>query len=179
MKLKSAPKNKTQNEPDFKGKVGPLNEYLEQNPGLFPEFYGQMLHNPDYKVRLRAGNAVEKAVRKNPELLKPYKNELLALLPTARETEIIWHVALLLSYLELEDDDLALAVNKLYEWLDTVDHKFVKVNCLQSLAILAQQNSWLKPEVIETLKGALEAESAAIKARARILLKKLEPGKKR
>ena len=50
--------------------------------------------------------------------------------------------------------------------------------CL-TLAVLAQQNDWLKPEVTETLKAALTSESASIKARSRILLKQLEPKRKR
>ena len=109
----------------------------------------------------------------------PFKSEILAAAQQRQESEIIWHIALLLGYLPLKEDDLALAVNKLYDWFDTVNNKFVKVNCLQTLAVLALQHDLLKPEVIETLKAALNAESASLKARARILSKKLNPTKKR
>ena len=169
----------SENLADYTGTVGALNNFLQENPETFPAMFREMLENPNSRVRLRMGNAVEKAARQKPEVLKPFKAELLALLPGKLNLEAIWHIALLLGYLELEEDDLAVAVNKLYEWLDTLDHKFVKVNCLQTLAVLAQQNDWLKPEVVETLKAALDAESAAIKARARILLKQLQPRQKR
>lgn len=173
MTLKTVLRKTTGTQPDFTGKVGPLNEFLEQNPEMFPEFFREMLYNPDYGVRLRAGNAIEKAARKNPALLLPFKQEILALVPGTRDPVIIWHVALLLGYLSLEEDDLALAVNKLFEWLDTVPHKFAKINCMQTLAVLSQQHTWLQPEVTELLEAALEHESPAIRARARILLKTL------
>ena len=169
----------TENLSGFSGTVGQLYNFLEENPETFPVMFREMLHNPKAEVRLRMGNAVEKAARQNPALLLPFRSEILAASKERQEKEVIWHITLLLGYLDLEDDDLALAVNKLYEWLDTVEHTFIKVNCLQTLAVLAQQNDWLKPEVTATLKAALEAESAAIKARARILLKKLEPKRKR
>ena len=169
----------SENLSDFTGTVGQLNNFLEENPGTFPAMFREMLVNPKAEVRLRMGNAVEKAARKNSALLLPFKPEILSAAEVRQEPEIIWHIVLLLGYLDLKEDDLALAVNKLYEWLDTVDNKFVKVNCLQTLSALALQHDWLKPEVIETLKSALESESSAIKARARILLKKLEPKRKR
>lgn len=162
---------------DYTGTVGQLFAFLEKNPGSFAAMFREMLANNRPEVRLRMGNAVEKASRQNPELLLPFKAEILAA-TQKQEPEIIWHVALLLGYLPLEEDELALAVNKLYEWLDTVAHKFVRVNCLQTLAVLAQQHAWLKPEVTETLQAALAAPSPALKARARLLLARLNPGKK-
>jgi hypothetical protein len=164
-------KSTSENLADYTGTVGQLYNFLLENPETFPIMFREMLHNPNARVRLRMGNAVEKAARRNPELIEPFKAELLAILPEKLETEIIWHVALLLGYLKLEDDDLALAVNALFNWLNTISHKFVKVNCLQTLAVLAKQNDWLKPEVTEVLQAALDHESAAIRARARILLK--------
>ena len=179
MAPKPAQELTTQNLSDYTGTVGQLTDFLAKNPETFPVMFREMLHNPKAEVRLRMGNAVEKAARQNPALLFPFRSEIFAAAKERQETEIIWHVALLLGYLVLEEDELALAVNKLYEWLDTVAHKFVKINCLQTLAVLAMQHDWLKPEVTETLKAALEAESASMKARARILLKKLEPKSKR
>ncbi len=164
---------------DYTGTVGQLYTFLEENPESFPVMFRQMLENPKAEVRLRMGNAVEKAARRDPALLLPFRSEILAASEQRQEPEIIWHLALLLGYLDLEEDDLALAVNCLYLWLDTVNNKFVKVNCLQTLSVLSLKNEWLKPEVLETLKAALEAESTAIKARARILLHKLEPKPKK
>lgn len=155
----------------YTGTVGQLTDYLQKNPEMFPALFREMLHNPNARVRLRMGNAVEKAARQNPELIRPFKAELLATVPEIKATEIIWQVALLLGYLELEEDELALAVNTLFSWLDTIPHKFLKINCLQTLAVLAKKNDWLKPEVTELLQAALAHESPAMRARARILLK--------
>ena len=123
--------------PKTLGKASEIAELIKHDGEFFGEVFREMLHNPKAMTRLRAGNAVEKTSRQKPELLQPFKTELLAALPDMQATEIIWHVALLLGYLELEGDDLALAVNKLYTWLDSIPHKFVKVNCLQTLAVLA------------------------------------------
>ena len=166
-------------EADLTGTVLHLNNLLEQNPELFPILFREMMDNPNSRVRLRAGNAVEKAARKNPEVLKPFKAEILGAITKTLNNEAIWHVALLLGYIPLEDDELALAVNQLFTWLDTIPHKFLKINCLQTLAVLARQHDWLKPEVTELLKAALNHESPAMRARARILLKLLEGHKKR
>ena len=176
-KLHQEPTSKNLSE--YTGTVGQLSEFLAENPDTLPVMFREMLHNPKTEIRLRMGNAVEKAARQNPVLLVPFRSEILTAARERNETDIVWHITLLLGYLDLEEDELALAVNKLYEWLDTIDHRFVKVNCLQTLGVLAMQHDWLKPEVTETLKAALEAESASIKARSRILLKKLESPKKR
>lgn len=165
-------------ESQLTGTVGQVNSLLEQNPELFPELFREMMYNPKPAIRLRAGNAVEKAARQNPELLLPFKTEILVALPEMADNEIIWHVALLLGYLKPEDDDLALAVNKLFHWLHTLPHKFAKINCLQTLAVLARENTWLQPEVLEELEAATRNESPAIQARARILLKKYYGRKK-
>ncbi|MBK0401618.1 hypothetical protein I5M27_01395 [Adhaeribacter sp. BT258] len=179
MASKIYPAPTSNNLSDYTGTVSQLNNFLEENPETFPVMFREMLHNPDARVRLRMGNAVEKAARKTPALLIPYKKEILSATSQRQENEIIWHIALLLGYLELEEDDLALAVNALFNWLHTLPHKFVKVNCLQTLAVLARQHDWLQPEVREALHAALEHESAAIRARARILLKTFKATKKR
>ena len=163
---------------DYTGTVGQLYKFLEEKPETFPLMFREMLQNPSARVRLRMGNAVEKAARQNPALLLPFKSEILLAASQKQEPEIIWHVALLLGYLKLEEDDLALAVNSLFGWLDTIPHKFVKINCLQSLAVLARKNAWLQPEVTELLQAALEHESPAIRARARILLKQFSRQKR-
>ncbi|MFC5269239.1 hypothetical protein [Adhaeribacter terreus] len=171
-------KTALQNLSDYTGTVGELQNFLQQNPESFSLMFREMLHNPNARVRLRMGNAVEKAARRNPEMLKPFRMEILAALER-KETEIIWQVALLLGHLNLEEDDLALAVNTLFNWLDTIPHKFVKINCLQTLAVLAKQHDWLQSEVKEILQASLEHESPAIRARARILLKAFNATKKR
>ena len=43
----------------YTGTVGQLNIFLEENPETFPVLFREMLENPDRRVRLRMGNAVE------------------------------------------------------------------------------------------------------------------------
>jgi hypothetical protein len=42
---------------------------------------------------MRTADAVEKVTRKKPELLTPYKKELLGLIAEAEEAELRWHLA--------------------------------------------------------------------------------------
>jgi hypothetical protein len=49
------------------------------SPGTFPQLI-KGLRSADSRVRMRAADAVEKISREKPELLRPYKKELLGLL---------------------------------------------------------------------------------------------------
>jgi len=164
--------------PKSLGKSAEVVEIIIHDADAFGEVFNEMLKSEKAYVRLRAADALEKACRFNPQFLQSYKAALLSVLPNLKEPTIIWHMALLLGYLELEEDEQALAVNMLYNWLDNISHRFVKVNCLQTLAVLALKHDWLRSEVMETLQAALEHDSPSIRARARILLKKFS-GKKR
>jgi hypothetical protein len=55
-----------------------------QSPGLFPQLI-KGLWSTDSLVRMRAADAVEKISREKPELLRPYKKELLGLIHEAEE----------------------------------------------------------------------------------------------
>jgi len=67
---------------------------------LFPVLIAG-LWSEDPLVRMRAADATEKATRKHPKLLKPYKKELLGLMSEAQEQELRWHLAVIVPRLLL------------------------------------------------------------------------------
>lgn len=59
---------------------------LSRNGALFPTLI-QGWWSDDPLVRMRAADATEKVTRKNPDLLTPYKKQLLKLLPDVEQQE--------------------------------------------------------------------------------------------
>jgi hypothetical protein len=65
---------------------------VSKNHALFPQLM-QGWWSEDPLVRMRAADASEKITRKDPDLLRPYKKELLALMGKAEQQELRWHLA--------------------------------------------------------------------------------------
>jgi len=108
-----------------------------------------------------------------PELLESHKQELLGLLDEAEQTELRWHLALMVPRLSLSASEKARAAAALRRYLEDRS-SIVKTLALQGLADLAKQDACLREPVRRTLEESLRAGTAAMKARARKLLKELQ-----
>jgi hypothetical protein len=124
---------------------------------------------------MRAADAAEKVTRKHPELLTPFKKELLGLMAEATEQEMRWHLAVMVPRLTLNAEERELAISSLNGYLEDRS-SIVKTFALQGLADLAQNDSVIRPGVIETLREATRSGTPAMKARSRKLLLRLERG---
>jgi hypothetical protein len=145
---------------------------VSEAPELFPELIaGLWLEDP--LVRMRAADAAEKVTRKNPELLQPYKGELLGLMAETGQQELRWHLAAMVPRLLLNAKQRNLATSLLVGYLEDRS-SIVKTFALQGLADLAQDDPSLRPGVIEVLRQATRTGTAAMKARSRKLLVRLE-----
>lgn len=143
-----------------------------KNPQLFPELIAG-LWSEDRLVRMRAADAAEKATRENREPLMPYKKELLGLMVEAKEQELRWHLAVMVPRLALNGKERKLAVTTLSGYLEDRS-SIVKTFALQGLADLAEGDLGIRPGVIELLREATRSGTAAMKARSRKLLIRLE-----
>lgn len=141
---------------------------------LFPKLIAG-LWSADPLVRMRAADASEKVTRKNPGLLTPYKKELLVLMTEATEQELRWHLAVMVPRLPLNAKERQLAISSLNTYLEDRS-SIVKTFALQGLADLAQNESSIRPRVVETLREATRNGTPAMKARSRKLLLRLERG---
>lgn len=140
-------------------------------PALFPLLFEGMLSN-DPLIRMRAADAVEKITAQQPEYLQPYKNQLIQQVARINQQEVRWHVAQLLPRLALTSAEIAQAVEILLTYLDDPS-KIVKTFAMQALADLAQQETSLRPQVVNVLTELTQTGSPAMQSRGRKLLRRL------
>jgi len=143
-----------------------------KRPTLFSELIHGM-HAADSLIRMRAADAAEKVSARKPDLLKPFKAELLHLLETATEQELRWHLAQMLPRLPLNKKERVRSVATLRNYLSDRS-SIVKTCALQALAELASRDDSLFRETTALLQNSLRTGTAAMKARSRKLLRQLE-----
>lgn len=154
------------------GKSNLVAKLILSDPRRFPELF-KCLWDEDPVVRMRAADAAEKITVTHPELLKSYKQELLGLLAEAEQIELRWHLALMVPRLDLSGPERARAAAALQRYLEDRS-SIVKTFALQALAGLAQQDASLRGMAKRILEESLRTGTAAMKARARKLLKELQ-----
>ena len=145
---------------------------VSQAPELFPELMAG-LWSQDPLVRMRTADAAEKVTREKRELLQPYKKELLGLMVETEQQELRWHFAAMVPRLQLNAKERKLAISLLTGYLEDRS-SIVKTFALQGLADLAHDDQSIRPAVIGILRQAARTGTAAMKARARKLLVRLE-----
>jgi hypothetical protein len=141
-----------------------------------PKFFSELmagLWSTDPLIRMRAADAAEKVTRNRSELLRPYTGELLGLMVETEQQELRWHLAAMVPRLQLNIKQRNLATSLLIGYLDDRS-SIVKTFALQGLAELAQDDASLRPGVIKILREATRNGTAAMKARSRKLLGRLE-----
>jgi hypothetical protein len=133
-----------------------------RDPTLFEPLF-DAIESPDPAVRIRAADAVEKISRERPQLLAPFKSQLIDRTAFNDHAEVRWHVAQMLPRLRLSTREHSAVVAILSDYL-TDRSSIVRTFALQSLADLLQDDA----------RGILEEASAsgtpAMRARARKLL---------
>src|ERR1700729_3699067 len=75
-------------------------ELVLRQPDRLPELI-ECCWDADSVVRMRAADAAEKVSAKRPELLAPFKSELLALADETEQAELRWHLAQMIPRLRL------------------------------------------------------------------------------
>ena len=105
---------------------------VSRNLQLFPKLV-LSLWSKDPLIRMGAADAAEKVTRKNPELLAPYRKELLGLLGETKEQELRWHLAVMVPRLALNSNERQLAISFLNSYMQDRS-SIVKTFALQSLA---------------------------------------------
>lgn len=122
---------------------------------------------------MKAADAAEKVSAVQPELLKPYKTELLGLLAETEQIELRWHLAQMIPRLPLTRDQRRRAAATLQLYLEDRS-SIVRTFALQALADLSRSDAELRPIVREILEKTMASGTAAMKARARKLQKELK-----
>jgi hypothetical protein len=122
-------------------------------------------------VRMRAADAAEKVSARKPRLLDRYKAELLGLLAETEQIELRWHLAAMIPRLCLAARERQRAAATLHRYLKDRS-SIVKTFALQGLVDLSQNDAALRLKVKKLIEEAVQSGTPAMRARARILLKK-------
>ena len=129
---------------------------------------------PDRLVVMRAADAVEKVTTAHPEYLNKHKEQVLKLCTAANHKELKWHLALLVSRLELEPGEYDAVWKMLFEWTaGKEESKIVRVNALQSLFELLMKNPALTPAFLQRMAEMETENIPSINARIRLIRKEL------
>ena len=128
----------------------------------------------DYRtvVAHRAANALKKIQGSKPELLVPFTKRILQHTLATEHMHTRWSLTIILGELLLRGRDKALAVDLMFEALSSRS-ALQRTFALQALANYAQNDAALRTRVQPVLQRALTDTSAAIRARARKLVKQL------
>jgi hypothetical protein len=135
----------------------------------------ECLWDKDLGVANRAADALERASCGNPKLLTPWKDALLGRMADAEENKLRWNLALMIPRVELTIADTERAAGVLRSWFDD-QSSIVKTSAMHGLAGLIRWNPTMLPEVLEMLRILSRSGTPAMRARGRILLKRLEAG---
>jgi hypothetical protein len=148
-----------------------LLKLMQERTDLFPRLL-RCMWDSDPLVAMRAADAVEKITQTDTKPLQRFKKELLGLAAEAEEQELRWHLALMVPRLKLSSGEQQRAVAIFMDYLSDKS-SIVKTFALQALFDLSRQSSEAMIDMEEILNTAARTGTAAMRARARILLKKI------
>jgi hypothetical protein len=140
-----------------------LNMVADQ-PDLFPEVVRAMEHS-DPGIRMRASDAVEKITRLKPDYLQPHKDFILNQVSVSDQQEVRWHLAQIVTRLELTPAERSTVAEKLFIFLEDPS-KIVQTNTLQALVDLAWEDDDLFPKVKAAVETLADEGSPAVSNRA-------------
>jgi len=130
----------------------------------------QYLFSKDRLVVMRAADAIEKITLNKLEFLKGHNQELINLVEKAVDKELKWHLALIVSRLDLNINELGIIWDKLTKWAtDKKESKIVRVNSIQSLFDLTKKNNELNKDFELTIQEIGAENIPSINARLRKL----------
>ena len=154
------------------GRVCEVVELVAAQPSMASELV-KCIWDDDPGVASRAADAPERLTRERPEILTRWKDSLLGLLAEAEPKKVRWNLALIVPRLKLTPTECKRAAEVLNTRLDDPS-SIVKTLALQGLADLTRQDPSLLPSVVDLLRMYGRSGTPAMRARSRILLKKLE-----
>ena len=141
-----------------------------------PDLFGILIMGIDVDdpcVCMRASDAIEKVSLKHPEYLRPHKKYLIEQLAKSKQKEVRWHLAQIVTRLDLNGEEERAIVDILMPWFKD-GSSIVKTFAMQALAGIAVNNSKLRPAILKKLKELTATGTPAMRARGRKLLEELE-----
>lgn len=155
--------------------IGRANEVTAQvlrDPTLFGQLFDGMAAD-DPVIRMRAADAVEKVTAVRPDLLQPYRRELIGRIARIEQPEVRWHFAQIAPRLELTEKQRSKVIDILLSYMED-ESAIVRAFSLQALVDLVEDDATrLRRKAIRLCEEALESGPKSLRSRARTLLTKL------
>lgn len=154
------------------GRVREVVALIERQPGKLTQLV-ECLWEDDPGLASRAADVLERVTHDRPQQAQRWKEALLGLMAETTEKKVRWNLALVVPRLTLTLGECRRAAESLRRYLDDPS-SIVKTLALHGMTDLTRQDPESLPEVLDLLRGAGRSGTAAMRARSRILLKKLE-----
>jgi len=130
-----------------------------------------LLKLKDPKLCIQAMNIMYKIAEQNPQLIKPYKKDVLGWIAELKPVQCHWFVARILAVLNLNPSEQDRAVQICQSYL-TDSGQNVTTWTLNAIVVIAQTNSKYQTLADQMLSEAMSSHSSALQARARQLISK-------
>lgn len=124
-------------------------------------------------IRMRSSDALEKASRIKPDILKPYKKIILNYLKQMPPDEVLWHLLQMAGRITWTGAERRQVIRIVNQCLQR-DSSIVKTCALQTIFDLLPQAPNIKASVIRLLQSNGKRGTPAMKARAKKLLLQLQ-----
>lgn len=160
-------------DPRSLGRAEEVVELVLEHPERFDALF-ECVFAANEVVRMRAADALEKILRKRPDLALPHRERLLADVAAIRQPSVQWHLAQILARVELTAAQRDRAIAILRRNLTEYDDWIVINLTLEALAHFAADDATLRQELIPILRSHTDAPRRSIAKRATRLLAQLE-----
>lgn len=158
--------------------IGRSNEVVAKVLGQ-PQLFDVLISGialDDPLLRMRCADAAEKVSVLHPDYLLPHKRTLIEDYSRIKQKEVRWHIAAMLARLSLTPEEQQHVIAILLDY--TNDRStIVRTLAMQALAELALRDATLLPEMRRRIGELGIIGTPAMRARGRMLLKKLNSPK--
>ena len=147
---------------------------LVNNQESFDELFELIFHH-ERPVVMKAADAVEKITSKHRHYLNSHKKQLFRILQSADHKELKWHIAQLITRIDLNQKEFEAVWNMLAYWVrNKNESKIVRVNSLQGLCDLSLQHPEYRKD-FEIIMKIVEREPVpSLQARIRKIRKQMK-----
>lgn len=154
------------------GRADAIVRQIRDDQGLFDQIF-KGIFNEDPLVRMRSADVAEKVSKKYPQLIVKHRGEMLDNLDKFFQQEVKWHMALMVSYLDLSGGESEKVFTELSKWARGDESKIVRVNSMQALADISLKNGAIRRKTIALIKEQIATGIPSLTSRGNKLLPKL------
>jgi 8-oxo-dGTP diphosphatase len=159
------------------GAIDLLVETAIDNPEVLRELYNFSLGN-DSTLAFRAAYSVQKVAESNIDLIRQYLSKIIGSFPSLKNESVIRSFLKIINMAgvrELSEEEHGILADCSFNWLNDGESAIaIKAYSMEALYNLSELYPALAIELVASIRRNMEGGSAGIKARGRMILKRLE-----